>query len=237
MSTFKPSAALLRSLDRKPSNPELIRAYLSGSMPTKGPASPANLQSGGAQHFLSAFEPRRIQRRSDPSASKKRRRMLGGSSGLPDTIRHHYTEGERAALFVVAGEVRKRGYSDLPIDRIAATAGVGRTTVQNALREARRLGHVKVELRPRRGQKNDTNIVRIVSKEWLAWLKRGPSTGFKRLSTTKRQLSETGVLKYEQQKHRRSRTHGESVEGAYEGESGRCRVTPTKAQTQSFRRE
>jgi len=39
---------------------------------------------------------------------RNRKRMLGGSSALPDTIRHHYTEGERAVLCVVAGEVKRR---------------------------------------------------------------------------------------------------------------------------------
>ncbi len=206
-------------------------------MPTKGPASPANLHSGGAQHFLSAFEPRRIQRRSDPSASKKRRRMLGGSSGLPDTIRHHYTEGERAALFVVAGEVRKRGFCDLPIDRIAATAGVGRTTVQNAFREARRLAHLKVELRPRRGQKNDTNIVRIVSKEWLTWLKRAPSTGLKRVSTTKRQISATDTLPYQRRNDRRTSALGKTGERALENECGQSPFKPTSTVADGSLRE
>ena len=45
--------------------------------------------------------------------------MLGGSSALPDTLRHHYTEGERAVLFIVAGEVKRHGICDLPIDEIA----------------------------------------------------------------------------------------------------------------------
>lgn len=40
----------------------------------------------------------------DRQASRDRRRRLGGSSALPDTMRHHYTEGQRAVLCVVAGE-------------------------------------------------------------------------------------------------------------------------------------
>lgn len=53
---------------------------------------------------------------------RHRKRMLGGSSALPDTMRHHYTEGERAALCVVAGEVKRQGVCDLSIDDIADRA-------------------------------------------------------------------------------------------------------------------
>ena len=38
--------------------------------------------------------------------------MLGGSSVLPDTMRHYYTEGERAVLWIVAGEVKHHGICD-----------------------------------------------------------------------------------------------------------------------------
>jgi hypothetical protein len=100
--------------------------------------------------------------------------MLGGSSSLPGTLRHHYTEGMRAVLTVIAGEVKRQGRCCLPIDQVAALAGVCRTTVQSTLHEARRLGHVSIIERPRPGQKSLTNVVEIVSPEWHAWLKRGP---------------------------------------------------------------
>lgn len=110
---------------------------------------------------------------------------------MPDTIRHHYTEGERAALSVIACEVKHHGVCDLPIDRIAAVAGVSRTTVQNAIREARQLGHLAIQMRAQQGRKNLTNLVRVVSPEWMAWLKRGPSLagsiGFKSFHPTKNQ--------------------------------------------------
>jgi hypothetical protein len=48
-----------------------------------------------------------------------------------------------------------------------------RTTVQNALRQARRLITVE-ERRPTGRRKSLTNIVRIVSPEWMTWLRRGP---------------------------------------------------------------
>src|SRR4051794_32428232 len=45
--------------------------------------------------------------------------------------------------------------------------------VQNALREATRLGLLTVEERRREGRRNLPNVVRIVSKEWTSWLARG----------------------------------------------------------------
>jgi hypothetical protein len=56
----------------------------------------------------------------------------------------------------------------------AARAGVGRTTAQNAMREARTLGLVTVQERRRRGQPSLTNIVRVISAEWRTWLRLGP---------------------------------------------------------------
>jgi hypothetical protein len=64
---------------------------------------------------------------------------------LPADLRHHYTEGQRSALCIIAGQVNSRGLCELPIDQIAALAGVGRTTVQNTIRLARCLGHLKLD--------------------------------------------------------------------------------------------
>jgi hypothetical protein len=118
--------------------------------------------------------------------------MLGGSSALPDSLRHHYTEGQRAVLCIVAGEIKRRGICDLPIDKIAALAGVCRTTAQTAMHEARRLGHITITERPMPGRKSLTNLVKIVSREWLTWIKRAPSASrligsnpVKMVSTTK----------------------------------------------------
>lgn len=68
-------------------------------------------------------------------------------------------------LCIVAGEVKHHGTCELPIGKIGALAGVGRTTVQTTLHEARRLGHIKIIERPIRGQKSLTSIVEIVSPQ------------------------------------------------------------------------
>jgi hypothetical protein len=101
---------------------------------------------------------------------------------------------------IVGDECRAHGCCTLHIDAIAARAGVHRTTVQNALREAQGRGEmpgspiISVQERRRKGQRSLTNIIRIVSREWSDWLRKGPSrsaigvgskcTAIKKLSTT-----------------------------------------------------
>jgi hypothetical protein len=147
---------------------------------------------GLAGRIGSRFVSRQRPRSPDRKASRDRRRMLGGSGVLPAELRQHYTEGQRSVLCIIAGEVKHHGICDLPIDKIAALAGVCRTTVQTTLHEARLLSHVKITERPQPGRKHLTNIVEIVSLEWRAWLRRGPcahrpigSNSVKMVSTTK----------------------------------------------------
>jgi hypothetical protein len=200
-------------------DPQVVDAYMSGAIATK----PA-FREPREKRFSRRFG-RKWQRSPDRAASLQRKRTLGGSSGLPDPIRGYYTEGERSALTVIAGEVKRHGVCDLPLDSIAAKAGVSRTTVQNALREARERGHACVQLRPCRGQKNLTNLITIVSKEWLAWIKRGPaparSIGFKSLHPTKntdKNLYSLGSLDDRE-------TSGEAGKGLWKG-SGPQRRRP-----------
>src|SRR5262245_58578523 len=122
---------------------------------------------------------RRPQRSPDPDASRIRRRMLARDGRMPAGVRGHYTEGESAALTIIAGEVKRHGQCALPIDQMAAMAGISRTTFQNAVRKSVELGHVSKEERPVKGQKSKTNIIRIISREWLTWLEQGPRIGFK----------------------------------------------------------
>jgi hypothetical protein len=141
---------------------------------------------------ISRFMPRQRQRSPDRKASRDRRRILGGSSALPDDLRQYYTEGQRAVLCIIAGEIKHKGICDLPIDKMAAVAGVCRTTVQTTLHEARRLGHIKITERPMPGRKHLPNLIEITSPKWRAWIKRAPSAArrigsnsVKMVSTTK----------------------------------------------------
>jgi hypothetical protein len=77
---------------------------------------------------------------------------------------------------------------------------VHRTTVQNALREAQgregRPGVITVQERRRRGQRSLTNIIRIVSRDWLNWLHKGPprSGWWVQTAAKKSNTTDTGLF-------------------------------------------
>jgi hypothetical protein len=104
-------------------------------------------------------------------ASLERRRRWAASGRLPPGIAARFTLAEQAVLALVAAEVAKRGDCRLAIENMAAVAGISRSTVKNAIREAVRLGLLTVEERQVTGWRNDTNVIRIVSREWTAWLR------------------------------------------------------------------
>lgn len=137
----------------------------------------------------------------DRRKSLERRRRCATSGAVPSTIAAAFTLGELAVLAVVAGEVKRRGRCDWPIDRIAAIAGVSRTTTQNALREAGRLGLVSVTERRRAGRRSDTNLVEITSEAWRSWLR---LTGFRNPDATKKGNSMKKMLWIPRDTDRRS---------------------------------
>lgn len=104
-------------------------------------------------------------------ASMDRRRRWAASGRLPPQLAARFTLAEQAALSLVAAETARRGDCRLSVPHLAAVAGVSETTVRNALREAQRLGLVTIEERRLTGRRSDTNVVRVVSAEWTAWLR------------------------------------------------------------------
>lgn len=104
-------------------------------------------------------------------ASMERRRRWAASGRLPPAIAARFTLAEQGVLALVAAEVARRKDCRLAVGNLAAIVGVAETTVRNAIREAVKLGLVTVEERRITGFRNDTNIVRIVSAEWTAWLR------------------------------------------------------------------
>ncbi len=119
--------------------------------------------------------PRLVQRRlgSRPRtpASMARRRSWAAAGRLPPQAAARLTLAEQAVLSVVSLQVEQGGACMLTLEHLAALAGVCRSTVKNALRQAQRLGLVQVEERRLTAWRNAPNKVTIISPEWQAWLR------------------------------------------------------------------
>jgi hypothetical protein len=116
--------------------------------------------------------PRRaVGSRPRTDASLERRRRWAASGRLRPGLAARFTLAGQAVLALVDAEVVRRKDCRLAVGHLAAIVGVTETTVRNAIREAVKLGLVTVEERRVTGFRNDTNIVRIVSPEWTAWLR------------------------------------------------------------------
>jgi hypothetical protein len=114
----------------------------------------------------------KLQRSPDKQASIERRRRLARQSPVPPELVEKFTQGEHAALTVVCGEIQRCGLCAWFLAKIAAVAGVCKSTVRNAMRKARDVGLLYREERRRRGQKSLPNIVRVLRRSWGHWLKR-----------------------------------------------------------------
>ncbi|MCJ2068145.1 GntR family transcriptional regulator, partial [Methylobacterium sp. J-030] len=130
-------------------------------------------------------------------AGMERRRRWAASGRLPPGIAARFTQAEVAVLALVAAEVARSSDCRLPNENLAAVTGVSRTTVKNAIREAARFGLLTVEERQITGWRNDTNEVRITSREWTAWLRLARRTlpsggGVKSATTTHTQVLDLG---------------------------------------------
>src|SRR6185369_4808170 len=121
----------------------------------------------------SLFPPKRRQRAPQRPIAIARRRHLAASGPMPPALACKFTVSELAVLRIIGDEVRQHGQCDRCVDELAARAGVCRSMVKNAIREAARLGLLTVQERRREGRRNLPNIVRIIAKEWTTWLSRG----------------------------------------------------------------
>ena len=136
-----------------------------------------------------AERPRRPGAGSRPrtDASMERRRHWAASGRLPPGLAVRFTLAEQAVLSLVAAETARRKDCRLSIENMAAVAGVCRSTVKNAIREARQLGLLTVEERQITGFRNDTNVLRIISPEWLAWIRLARKGGHGSLPLSRRE--------------------------------------------------
>ena len=132
-----------------------------------------NLPTSQVSHSPDRQHASRVSVGSRPrtDASMERRRRWAASGRLPPGLAARFTLAEQAVLSLIAAETTRRGDCRLSVPHLAAMAGVGESTVRTAMREARKLGLLTVEERRLTGFRNDTNVVRIVSPEWVAWLR------------------------------------------------------------------
>ena len=114
---------------------------------------------------------RRVGSRPRSPAEMERRRRWTSSGWLPPQLAARFTMAEAAVLSTIAAEVARRGLCRLTIGHIASLAGVSRTTVQNAVRQAVALGILTSEEWRLSAWRSAPNTVRIVSPEWSAWLR------------------------------------------------------------------
>src|ERR671926_1191695 len=116
----------------------------------------------------SIFPPRRLQRAPKRPVAIARRRHLAASGPMPPALACKFTVSELAVLRIIGDEVRQRGLCDRCIDEMAARAGVCRRMVQNAIREAARLGLLTIEERRRGGPRHPPKLIRVLSKGWVS---------------------------------------------------------------------
>lgn len=124
--------------------------------------------------FTTRQRPRMPQGEAEKLKYMTRRRELAAQGYIPAKFARHFTQGQLAALAVIVQEIGTRGYCALVIEKIAALAGVSHATVRRAVAVAKACSDklLSVEERPRKGRKNLSNIIRINSRDLLAWISR-----------------------------------------------------------------
>ncbi len=175
----------------------------------RAPEAVARAKAAGR---LSHFPPKRKAPRSaDRMGSIQRRRRLAASGPMPPALASDFTTGELAVLRIVADEVRDRKACALTIGEIAARAGVYMTKARDAVRLAERLGLLTIEERRRSKRPNLPNVVRIISREWLAWILRGGAS--KKAEPTDIQVSKSQSPRPVRRVNQRQEARGGSGSG------------------------
>lgn len=105
-------------------------------------------------------------------AAIERRRRQAASGALPPSIAASFTVGEQAVLAVIARAARQQRGGPLQwfTDKIAALAGVSRSTARNAIRKARALGFLHVTEQRVTWWRNAANKITIAAAAWRSWL-------------------------------------------------------------------
>lgn len=136
--------------------------------------------------------------RSRTSASRQRALRWVASGWMPPQVASRFRPSEIAALAVIARQIWQHGECKLPVGAIAAFAGVSESTVRAAYRQAAKLGLLVVRERRITKWRSDTNVIDIISREWLAWLARRPKGGGCKVSHPTKDASRRPYLEQRQ---------------------------------------
>lgn len=150
---------------------ELIKGYASGTIATQPARQVANR---AMRRFHGRFTKPRPQRSPDREKSIQRRRMLAATWPMPPVMAGMLTTSQVAYARIVADEVHRTGRCELTLDEIAARGGMSRKTAKRAQDRLAELQWINVEERPVTGRKHLSNVVRIMSREWVTWMTMGP---------------------------------------------------------------
>lgn len=163
--------ARLEDLLARPTDPERLAAYASGEIATR-PALP--IAERPQRRLLSRFRRPQPQRSPDREKSIRRRRTLAATWPMPPAMAGLLTTSQVAYARIVSDEVHRTGDCRLTLDEIAARGGMCRKTAKRAQDRLAELRWISVDHRPVPGRKHLSNIVRVLSAEWLSWIKMGP---------------------------------------------------------------
>ena len=118
---------------------------------------------------VTLFPAKRLQRAPERSVAIERRRRLAFSGPMPPALGSAGSPpGSSRSCASSATRSLRNGACGLCIDAIAARAGVCRRLAQAAIRLAEGDGLLTIQERRHQGRKSDPNMVRIISREWLA---------------------------------------------------------------------
>ncbi|RWI89899.1 GntR family transcriptional regulator [Mesorhizobium sp.] len=128
----------------------------------------------------------------DPARWRRKRRLARMQAVRPE-FAGEFTEGESAALYIVMSDCRQHGKCDRSVREIGDRAGVGATTVRNALRKASTLGLLRVTQRRRWRARNLPNHIVVVHRRQIDWIaKFRPNLGLKFYPTGFKKAAPTG---------------------------------------------
>lgn len=189
---------------KPPLDANRVADYESGAIATFAAAK-------GCRVRLVGQKPAR-QRSPDRERSRLRRGQLAASGALPPPLAASLTKCELAYARIARDECVAHGRLALTLDEIAARAGFERKAAQRAQNRLVELKLITVTVRKQAsGWKNLPNVVKIVSREWLTWIARGPRTAGQKCPPTGRWVSTAKLLPVERpQRGRRGRKSARS---------------------------